>query len=63
MYVFTIAKCTNLPSPENGDVKYFNNGQVAVFTCNSGYNLKGPVVIQCNGGTWPSPLPVCVKSP
>ena len=52
-------ECPSLDNPENGLVRV--TGSNAVYSCNSGYKLKGSSQRSCVGGHWLGQSPVCTK--
>ena len=44
------SSCPSPPQPANGQVSV--NGQVATFTCHSGYKLTGSAIKTCQNGVW-----------
>jgi len=59
--IFVLARCPDLPLPANGQVFYLNKRKIAIFYCNSCYDIKGPPILTCVGGRWNLPPPKCVK--
>ncbi|XP_078581988.1 E-selectin-like [Branchiostoma floridae x Branchiostoma japonicum] len=57
----TAVQCPVLTTPTNGDVSGGNSyGDVATFTCNSGYSLSGPATLTCQAdATWGGASPTC----
>ena len=58
------ALCPDQENPANGVVSQSGNsvGDMATYTCNDGYELVGPEVINCqNDGTWDNSPPVCKR--
>ncbi|XP_037006825.2 coagulation factor XIII B chain [Artibeus jamaicensis] len=57
--------CGEPPSVENGAAnllsRVYYNGDKVTYSCQSGYDLRGPKEIICKGGTWTSP-PECVAN-
>ena len=57
--------CGMLAVPANGNVTYSNNGattylEIAVFTCNPGYDLSGIAYRTCEAnGKWRGSSPTC----
>ena len=62
-YVFflyiEIIKCPAVLDPDNGKVFIISDGEVAIFTCNSGFVTVGNSHLQCIDGKWNSPPPKC----
>ena len=54
-------KCPTLSDLTNGRVLYIDNGNTAVFICNSGYSVTGNVIATCVSGTWSAQPPMCMK--
>ena len=58
-----IADCGTLTSPENGNIDLSNGttyGQIAVFTCSSGYDVFGSSRLECQEDRqWSAPSPSC----
>lgn len=57
-----LKKCPVLSDPENGEIFFFPDGQTAIFTCKSGYTIKGNSYLQCVNGVWSSPPPKCLAA-
>ncbi len=59
--------CKQLPSLLNGAIVYntdldnIQNGAIALFSCNRGYEMKGNDRRTCKDGEWTGSLPVCSK--
>ena len=53
--------CGQLRAPRNGDITMIttNAQQVAIFSCDHGYTMRGSHVLKCNNGEWNSPQPTC----
>ena len=55
--------CGNLTDPANGRVDYTagtTNGQIATYSCNTGYNLVGDSTRTCQAtGNWSGSAPTC----
>ena len=50
--------------PDNGQVNEngFEPGNIATYTCNSGYSLSGQPTRECqNNGDWDGDAPTCVR--
>ena len=66
--LYTVVMCPTLSKPENGQV-IVNNltvGGVAIYSCNTGFNLTGAGVRMCtqNGtGQWIPEEPTCPRKP
>ena len=56
-----IDPCGRLKEPRNGDVTMITTDgqQVAFFSCNHGFAMRGSHVSKCNNGKWNSPRPTC----
>ncbi len=58
VHVFILAtQCTTLQNPANGQVTV--SGTIAVYTCNSGFNLQGSSTRTCQSGFWSGTTPTC----
>ncbi|XP_035690033.1 CUB and sushi domain-containing protein 3-like [Branchiostoma floridae] len=57
----TAVQCPALTAPTNGGVSGGNSfGNVATFTCDSGYNLAGSATLTCQAdATWSTASPTC----
>ena len=54
--------CPTLNDPDNGNVELSGNtfGQIAEYTCNTGFNLIGESILMCGAdGQWIGDSPVC----
>lgn len=64
MAVLYITDCGRLTRPQNGFVSTPNGttyGQVASFTCQTGYRVNGGDSLQCTqSGTWNGTVPTCL---
>ena len=49
--------CRKLKTPKHGTMKYLLN--IAIFTCDDGYKLKGLPSIACILGKWLHKEPTC----
>ena len=61
-YILLTAHCPDLDHPVNGTVSQSGNseGDTALYTCNSGYELVGASVLNCqDDGTWDNSPPFC----
>ncbi|XP_035691422.1 CUB and sushi domain-containing protein 1-like [Branchiostoma floridae] len=58
----TIVQCSAQSSPTNGGVSGGNSyGDVATFTCNTGYHMVGTSALSCQAdGTWTGTAPTCL---
>ena len=56
-----MAKCPSLQSPTNGNVEFSDS--VAVYECDSGYQLDGPAQRLCDNDTaeWVGSEPQCIR--
>ena len=66
MYVFlicTAVDCGTLANPNNGQVSHTSGttfGQVATYSCNTGYNLMGGTIRMCQATReWFGSAPTC----
>ena len=61
--LLTVVDCGNLTDPANGQVDHSagtTNGQTAVYSCNTGYNLVGESSCTCQAeGDWSGSAPTC----
>ena len=60
---FSTVLCPLLSAPENGAVMVngWSVGEMAVFTCNEGYELVGASKLTCQeNGMWDNPPPMCI---
>ena len=61
--LLTVVDCGNLTDPANGQVDHSagtTNGQTAVYSCNTGYNLVGESSRTCQAeGDWSGSAPTC----
>ena len=56
--------CPDLTDPENGQVAVngFAPGDIATYTCNSGYSLSGPETRECqDDSNWSGVVPTCIR--
>ena len=51
--------CSNLQAPRNGEITITEDGQLALFSCNRGYTMRGSSVLKCINGKWNSSPPSC----
>ncbi|XP_028394556.1 sushi, von Willebrand factor type A, EGF and pentraxin domain-containing protein 1-like [Dendronephthya gigantea] len=58
------APCPPLPQIRNGVTRYPNDrrrhGDIALSTCNQGYQQRGSIISQCNNGVWSEKIPRCL---
>ena len=63
MLILTVVDCGNLTNPANGSVNHIagtTNGQTAIYSCNTGYNLVGNSIRTCQAiGNWSGSAPIC----
>ena len=70
--IFVAIMCTDLPTPDNGQVSYasdttapYDFGTEATYVCNSGFGIVGSRTRMCTGnnsttiGTWTVTAPTC----
>lgn len=67
IFIFTIVEqfelpmCGNLTDPENGMVEIDGSFSVAIYSCDEGFELMGPMVRNCQrDGNWSGSEPTCV---
>ena len=61
-HLFVTVLCPDLDNPANGAVSQTRNseGDTATYTCDSGYELVGHQVLNCQAnGTWDNSPPIC----
>ena len=60
-FLFFLASCDPLPVLSNGEVSNQNSNHDALvsFSCNEGFQLKGPRQIMCINGEWKPSPPTC----
>ena len=61
-HLFVTVLCPDLDNPVNGTVTQSGNseGDTATYTCDSGYELVGQQVLNCQAnGTWDTHPPIC----
>ena len=61
-HLFVTVLCPDLDNPINGTVSQSGNseGDTATYTCDSGYELVGHQVLNCQAnGTWDTSPPIC----
>ena len=51
--------CPRLRAPRNGDVTITNDQQLAVFSCDRFYTMRGSHVLKCKKGKWNASPPTC----
>ena len=59
---FSVVDCLNLTSPSNGEVSLTTTtpGSVATYTCDTGYEVVGASMRECQvNGSWSENGPVC----
>ena len=61
MYLAPTPQCPSIADPENGLLYLIHNNQIAVFYCNSGYDIQGTPILICINGRWNLPSPKCIK--
>ena len=57
--------CTTLDDPANGeiiDTFSYNDGDVAVYSCNAGFELQGGSTRTCTNGRWSGTAITCISS-
>ncbi|XP_011402452.1 PREDICTED: P-selectin-like isoform X1 [Amphimedon queenslandica] len=52
--------CPKLAAPSNGKITLRNSGTKAVYTCNSGFKLRGNSKRFCKSNKWTGSQPTCV---
>ncbi|XP_062518244.1 CUB and sushi domain-containing protein 2-like [Corticium candelabrum] len=56
-------KCPVLSNPSYGSVTIIPSGQIAVYLCNPGYEIRGFSLRTCkSNGQWTGYAPVCIKT-
>ena len=61
-FFHSVVVCPTLNDPNNGNVELSGNtfGQIAEYTCNTGFNLIGDSMLICGAdGQWIGDSPVC----
>ena len=51
--------CPRLQRPRRGDITIAEDGQLAFFSCNRGFTMRGSSVLKCSNGKWDSSPPTC----
>ncbi|XP_064481558.1 fibrillin-2-like [Ornithodoros turicata] len=59
-YLACHAGCPSLPSPDHGSVHHYAQHNIASFTCEHGYVLKGNMTSICLFNKWSTDVPQCV---
>ena len=63
LFFLTVVDCGNLTNPTNGQVNHTAGttfGQIATYSCNTGYNLVGDSIRACQTtGVWSGGEPIC----
>ena len=51
--------CPSLKKPKNGKIMMTEDKQLAYFSCNRGYTMRGSTVTKCKNGKWNYSPPTC----
>ena len=64
IYIYTTETCSQLSDPANGIVRWtgLTTGSLAVYICDSGYELSGEQIRTCmSNGMWSGQEPTCIR--
>jgi len=56
---FDITACGNLSGPDNGRVVLSGTSDMAIYSCNNGFNLVGDTTRTCVSNNWTGTRPTC----
>ena len=51
--------CPRIKAPRHGKVTITDDGELALFSCNLGFTMRGSNTLKCKNGKWDSSQPSC----